>query len=287
MLTHSISAKALAIRRVTENRGKRTAGIDGELWGTLETKAKAIHRLKNKGYKASPVRRIKIPKSNGKWRPLGIPTMIDRAMQALHLLSLDPISETLADRNSYGFRPYRSCADAIARCFQLLSRKISPIWILEADIKGCFDNISALWLIDNIPMEKRILNQWLKAGYFEKQQFYPSKNGTPQGSIISPTLANMVLDGMEDAIETALNIKHSSKHGRYLNPHKIHLVRYADDFIVTANDKDVLEQKVKPIIQSFLKERGLTLSMEKTHLTHIDEGFDFLGKISESIKILY
>ena len=152
------------------------------------------------------------------------------------------------------------------------------MWVLEGDIKGCFDNISGQWLLDNISMEKGILNQWLTSGYYEKQQLYPSKNGTPQGSIISPTLANMTLDGMEDAIDQALNIKHRVKHGRYLNPYQIHLVRYADDFIVTANDKDVLEEKVKPIIQYFLAERGLTLSKEKTHLTHIDKGFDFLGQ---------
>ncbi|MGK0363087.1 MAG: RNA-directed DNA polymerase [Saprospiraceae bacterium] len=167
----------------------------------------AVKNLNNKGYKALAVRRIKIPKSNDKLRPLCIPTMHDRAMQALHLLGLDPVSETLADTTSYGFRPYRSCADAINKCHKLLAKKVSPTWILEGDIKGCFDNISHEWLLENIPMNKGILKQWLKSGYLEKQQLFSSNQGTPQGSVISPTLANMVLDGMVNAIDKALNIR--------------------------------------------------------------------------------
>src|SRR5947207_817859 len=146
LLTHSFSGKALAVRRVTENQGKRTPGVDHETWDTPEKKATAIHALRSHGYKPLPLRRVYSSKSNGKKRPLGIPTMQDRAMQALYLLALEPIAESLADRNSYGFRPQRSPADAIGQCYTVLSQKAAPPWILEGDIKGCFDNIDHDWL---------------------------------------------------------------------------------------------------------------------------------------------
>ncbi|MEK7225208.1 MAG: reverse transcriptase N-terminal domain-containing protein, partial [Bacteroidota bacterium] len=141
LLTHSFSGKALAVRRVTENQGKRTAGVDGKIWSTPQSKAKAIISLKRHGYQPKPLRRVYIPKTNGtrEKRPLDIPTMKDRAMQALHKLALEPIAETTADGNSYGFRPARSTRDAIAHSFILLGKKGSAQWILEGDIKGCFD----------------------------------------------------------------------------------------------------------------------------------------------------
>lgn len=280
ILSRSYAAKLLAIRRVTENSGKRTAGIDGQLWDTPQSKFGAIAGMKSHGYRALPVRRIKIPKTNGKLRPLGIPTMRDRAMQALYLLGLAPVSECLADPNSYGFRPHRSCADAIARCFSLLAKPSAPVWILEADIKGCFDHISHDWLLENIPMDVDILKEWLSAGYVEKHDLFPTKEGTPQGSVISPTLANMVLDGLEMAIDQAAGVKHWGKIApkRRINPNHIHLVRYADDFLVTCSDRNLLETTIKPAVEAFLKSRGLQLSTEKTTITHIDDGFDFLGQ---------
>ena len=280
ILSKSYAAKLLAIRRITENSGKRTAGIDGQKWDTPKAKFNGLKQLTLSGYQPNPVRRIKIPKKNGKKRPLGIPTMKDRAMQALHLLTLDPVSESLADANSYGFRPYRSCADAIARCFSMLAKPNAPVWILEGDIKGCFDNISHQWLLENIPMNKEILRKWLKAGFVEKRQLFPSEKGTPQGSVISPTLANMVLDGLEMAIDKAAGVKHwgKSEPKRRINPNHVHLIRYADDFVVTCSDKSLLEHKIKSAITEFLAIRGLTLSEEKTLLTHIDIGFDFLGQ---------
>jgi len=282
ILTHSFSAKALAVRRVTENAGSRTSGIDGQVWNSSEAKWTAISSLNRKAYKASAVRRIKIPKENGKFRMLGIPTMRDRAMQALHLLALEPIAETIADYHSYGFRPYRSCHDAIEQCFNALARKDAACYVLEGDIKSCFDEISHDWLLENIPTDKQVLHQWLKSGVVINKNWYPSEEGTPQGAITSPTLANMVLDGMAKVIDEALNIRcYCRKSGhikRLNNPYQVHFVRYADDWIITANDKQILEQQIKPMIESFLKERGLSLSEEKTTITNIYQGFDFLGQ---------
>lgn len=280
ILSRSYAARLLAIRRVTENRGKKTSGIDGELWDTPQKKYEAIGQLRAKRYRAKPVKRIKIPKGNGKKRPLGIPTMFDRAMQALYLQTLEPISETKADLHSYGFRPFRGCADAIEQCFNTLCKKNSSKWILEGDIKGCFDNISREWLLEYIPMNTVILDKWLKAGYLEKGRFFPSEKGTPQGSIISPSLANMVLDGLQLAIDEACSIRYvkGNPAKRVNNPHSIHLIRYADDFIVTCKDKTILQQIVKPAIEAFLLKRGLNLSKEKTFISHIDQGFDFLGQ---------
>lgn len=250
LLSHSFYAKLLAIKRVTQNTGKRTPGIDGVIWKTNSQKIIAANTLRRKGYKAQPLRRIHILKKNGKLRPLGIPTMSDRAQQALHLLGLIPIAETLADCNSYGFRPKRSTHDAIAQIFTVLAGKKSAQWALEGDIKACFDKISHDWLQKNVMIDKSILQQWLKAGYIEKDVFYNTEEGTPQGGLISPTLANIVLDGLEKAIQNV------AKKGE-----KVNFVRYADDFICTANSKEILETKVQPVIVNFLKERGLELSL--------------------------
>lgn len=275
LLTHSFSAKALAVKRVTENQGKKTAGVDGNIWSTPESKTKAILSLKRRGYTPRPLRRVSIPKANGKMRPLGIPTMKDRAMQALYLQALAPVAETSADRNSYGFRPERSTADAIEQCFCVLAGKDSAQWILEGDIKGCFDNINHDWLIANVPMDKAILRKWLKSGYIDKQTLFPTEAGTPQGGIISPTLANLTLDGIEELL--AKRFYRTTVESRMVNP-KVKLVRYADDFIITGSSKELLEKEVKPLVEDFLKHRGLELSQEKTRITHIEEGFDFLGQ---------
>jgi RNA-directed DNA polymerase len=267
LLTHSFSGKALAVKRVTENKGKKTAGVDKIIWKTPEAKTNAIASMKRRGYSPLPLRRVFILKKNGKQRHLGIPCMIDRAQQALHLLALEPIAETNADLNSYGFRPARSTADAGQKCFIVLSKRTSAQWVLEGDIKGCFDNISHGWMVANVPMDKAILGKWLKAGYVYQNELFPTDAGTPQGGIISPVLANITLDSLE-----AMLAKKFAARGL-----KMHMVRYADDFIITGNSKEWLEQKVKPAVVEFLAERGLVLSPEKTKVTHISEGFDYLG----------
>lgn len=198
LLTHSYFAKLLAVRRVTQNKGKRTPGIDGEKWLTSNSKIKAVLSLTGKGYKAKPLKRVFINKpGKKKKRPLGIPTMYDRAMQSLYALALEPIAETISDMRSFGFRKHRSTKDAREQIFLCLSKKNSAQWILEGDIKGCFDNINHQWLLTNIPIEKTILIQFLKAGFIYKRHLNPTKAGTPQGGIISPILANMTLDGIE------------------------------------------------------------------------------------------
>lgn len=272
LLTHSFYGKAISVKRVTENQGKRTSGVDREIWNTPESKAKAVLSLGRRGYQPRPLRRVFIPKANGKKRPLGIPTMRDRAMQALHLLALAPVAETTADPNSYGFRPDRASRDAEGQCFAALCHSYNAQWVLDADISGCFDNISHDWLLANIPMDKAVLRKWLKSGFVWKNQLFPTEAGTPQGGIISPTLANMTLDGMEEVLRQRFGAKGSLKSKK----HKVNLIRYADDFVVTGVSIEVL-MEAKSLIEAFLGERGLSLSSEKTKIAHIDEGFDFLG----------
>ena len=270
LLTHSFSGKAFAVKRVTENKGKNTPGVDKVTWKTPVAKINAIVSMKRRDYSPLPLRRVLIPKKNGKTRPLGIPVMKCRAMQALHLLALEPVAETTADLNSYGFRPERSTADAGEKCFISLARKVSAKWVLEADIQGCFDKISHDWMIANIPTDKAILKKWLKAGFVYQNELFPTEAGTPQGGIISPVLANMTLDGLEAML--AEKFPKAMRRGL-----KMHMVRYADDFIITGNSKEWLEHEVKPAVVEFLAKRGLVLSPEKTKITHIEEGFDFLG----------
>ena len=276
LLTHSYSGKVLAVRRVTENDGKKTPGVDREIWNTPEKKTWAVHELRRRGYQPQPLRRVYILKSDGKtMRPLGIPTMMDRAMQALHLLALDPVAETTADKNSYGFRQQRSCADAIQQCFNVLTNANTQ-WILEGDIRSCFDRISHGWLVAHVPMDRVILQKWLKSGYMDKHVFHETTEGTPQGGIASPALANMALDGLERVLKEKYPSRPLKSLGNK-NP-SVNFIRYADDFIATGRSKDLLEREIKPLIEQFLRERGLELSPTKTVITHVETGFDFLGQ---------
>jgi RNA-directed DNA polymerase len=265
LLTQSYSARLLAVRTITQNRGRRTAGVDGQLWKNASDKMRATLSLTDQQYRAHPLRRIYIPKpGKSTKRPLSIPTMKDRAMQALYALALQPVAETTADTRSFGFRLFKCAQDASAYAFLCLGKKTSSKWILEGDIKGCFDNIAHSWLKNNIPIDRSILSQFLKSGFIFNGTYYHTDKGAPQGSVISPILANMALDGIEKIL-----LERFPKT-------KVHLIRYADDLLVTAPSKEIAED-VREILGNFLAIRGLELSPEKTLITHIDDGFDFLG----------
>jgi len=265
LLTHSYHAKSLAVRIVTQNKGRKTPGTDGQIWSTASDKMRAVLSLSDRQYRTSPLRRIYIPKpGKDTKRPISIPTMYDRAMQVLYSLALQPVSETSADKRSFGFRLFRSAQDASQQVFACLAQSKSAEWILECDIQGCFDNISHDWLKSNIPMDKSILAQFLKAGFVYEGQLFKTETGTPQGGNISPILANMTLDGIESLL------------GNKFPNMKVNLIRYADDMVITAPSKEVAEE-IRIVILKFLSERGLQLSEQKTLITHIEDGFTFLG----------
>lgn len=272
LLTHSWSGKVLAVKRVTENPGKQTPGVDGDIWDSPAKKTAALGRLHQRGYHPLPLRRVRIPNPHSDTlRPLSIPSRRDRAMQARYLQALAPVAETPADRPSYGFRSARGTADALEQCRIVLSRKNSAPWILEGAIPSCCEKISHKWLLAHVPMDRRILRQWLRAGFIEKHVWHPPDTGTPQGGILSPVLMNLTRDGLPQCLQRRFR-RTQACNGR------VNRVRWADDFIITGSSTELLEHEVKPLVDAFLWERGLTLSPEKTHLTHIDEGVDFLGQ---------
>lgn len=263
LLVKSLNARILAVKRVSENKGKKTAGVDGKLLDTSIKKCKCVDELKIKlpDYKSMPLKRIEIPKKNGKLRPLGIPTMFDRSLQALYKLALEPIAEVVADKNSYGFRPKRSTQDAMKQVWICTSKRNGGEWILEADIKGCFDNISHQWIYDNIPLDNRLLKQWLKSGFIKDDTLFPTDSGTPQGGIISPILANMVLDGIEEVVKRHKARFQKMKDGVILYRHtnRLNFIRYADDFVITGHSPKYLRLLQKDI-EIFLNQRGVKRS---------------------------
>jgi RNA-directed DNA polymerase len=275
LLLKSYSNVLLSVRRVTQvNRGKRTPGIDKLLVKTGVAKAALVDRLKQWiAWEPLAVRRIYIPKRNGKPRPLGIPSIIDRCLQAMVKAALEPCWEAQFEPTSYGFRPGRGAQDAIARIYVTANVANRKKWVLDADISGCFDHINHNVLLQQIGQfpARGLIAQWLKAGYMEAGQIYPNDVGTPQGGVISPLLANIALHGMEAALGITRYAQGCIKRGV-----EQVIIRYADDFVVICDSKDAAEQ-AQADLQRFLSLRGLTLSEEKTRIVHISEGFDFLG----------
>jgi RNA-directed DNA polymerase len=274
LLVRALSNKLLAIRRVTqENRGKRTAGVDGVICDTPEARMQLLRDgLTLNEYRPKPVRRVYIPKSDGKRRPLGIPTVKDRVMQAIVKAALEPEWEARFEANSYGFRPGRSTMDAITAITTTLSQQGSSRWLLDADIKGCFDAIDHTALLARVPVFATVIRRWLKAGVVELGHYADTEAGTPQGGVISPLLANIALDGMERLFGSETPEGSPLPPARRKHPNTgISLIRYADDFVVTAPTREVLEAYVQPRITAFLAERGLTLSEAKTRVVHVTE----------------
>ena len=262
----------VAYQRIYAKEGNMTKGADNATIDHMSISRieKLITSLKNETYQPIPSRRVYIPKKNGKKRPLGIPTFNDKLLQEVVRMILEAIYEGSFDANSHGFRPKRSCHTALRQIQQTFN---GASWFIEGDIKGCFDHISHDWLLENIPMDKVMLKKWLKCGFVFNKELFPTEEGTPQGGIISPTLANMTLDGLQAML--AEKYYRKSVKGQVYYP-KVHMVRYADDFIITGRTREALEE-IKPLVENFLESRGLTLSEEKTKITHIEEGFDFLG----------
>jgi RNA-directed DNA polymerase len=273
LMLKSYSNRLVSVRRVAQvNAGKHPPGVDKLVIKTPVARGKMVDALAHYSlWKAKPAKRVYIPNANNKLRPLGIPVVVDRCLQAMLKNALEPAWEARFEGSSYGFRPGRSCHDAIEKIYGLARPNKTKKWVLDADIRGAFDTISHAYLLKTIgPVPgKELIKQWLKAGYVEHGAFHATEQGTPQGGVASPLLANIALHGMEEAIGVQYDYR-----GQLIGKRAV--VRYADDFVCFCESREDAEQ-VQKILVEWLKERGLTLSEEKTRIVHLTEGFDFLG----------
>jgi RNA-directed DNA polymerase len=274
LMLRSSSNILMSVRRVTQtNAGRNTPGIDKIVVKTPKARGEMVDQLSTaQPWRSKPVRRVYIPKSNGKRRPLGIPTVMDRCLQAMVKNALEPEWEARFEGTSYGFRPGRGCQDAIGKIYQFARPHKRKKWVVDADIKGAFDNINhddLLKAVDEAP-GRELIRQWLKAGIMEEGIVYETPLGTPQGGVISPLLLNIALHGMEAALGVKYNYRQESVGKRAV-------VRYADDFVVFCESQEDALRVKDEVLPPWLAERGLSLSEEKTRIVHLTEGFDFLG----------
>jgi len=274
LMLRSRSNILMAVRRVTQvNAGKNTPGVDKLVVKTPAGRGRLVDHLSTlQPWRASPARRVYIPRPDGRQRPLGIPTVLDRCLQARVKNALEPEWEAKFEGSSYGFRPGRGCHDAIQKVYLLARPNKRKKWIVDADIKGAFDNINHDFLLKAIGEApgRELIRQWLKAGIMEDGGFHATEMGTPQGGVISPLLLNIALHGMEAALDVRLR-----SNGEIRGPRAV--VRYADDFVVFCESEEDATRVRDKILPPWLAERGLTLSKEKTQIVHLRQGFDFLS----------
>lgn len=265
LVYHSYDCRVLAVQRVTSRKNIRTPGLDGQFWHSDAERYAAVDALANLyGYRPRPFKRFLVPKDHDRTRtrPLSVPVIYDRAVQGLILIGLDPVVEVLADKHAFGFRLNRSAQDAIKVIVDSFGFTAANQWFLRTDVKECFDHLSHEWLLENVPMDKRLLQKILKCGYIFRDEYFPTEEGMPQGGVLSPVITTLALSGFEKVIR-----------GKYPS---VQMVRFVDDFLFSGESKEVLFCVLNEF-KVFLSSRGLSISEPKTHIDHISKGFDFIG----------